>query len=131
MPGSIQTSSMARVYEGPMTQLWRGLARTITGVVIVLTLLFAVHEGVPNPFLVTARENLTHAVYAAMVFGLYAGIRWERVATAVVLPAFTLFTLLNYPITGGLWLGWLHLGFPAAAMAYWLGRRRPPERRGV
>jgi hypothetical protein len=66
-----------------------------------------------------------------MVFGLYAGFRWERVATAVVLPAFTLFTLLNYPTTGGLWMGWLHLIFPAAAMFFWLGRRRQPLRRGI
>ena len=131
MSSRIQTGAMVTVYEGPLTQLCRGAARAVTAVVLALSALFTILEGVPNPFFITGRENLALFTYFVMGLGLYLGFRWERAATALVLPAFTLFTLINFPIAGSVWMGWFYLSFPVAAMLYWLGRRRQPDRRGV
>ncbi len=66
-----------------------------------------------------------------MFIGLYLGLRFERLGGVVVLASFVGFTAANYPITGGLWLGPVHTLFAVAGVLYLLGRRLPPESRGL
>lgn len=110
--------------EGPMVKGARLAARALAIVLLLLVAVFAVFEGVPNPFQMTAREWMCDGGFLLVVAGLIAGWWFERTGGVLVLFGFVLFLTANYPITGSLWVGRSFV-FPLAGLLYLMaGKRR-------
>lgn len=131
MSSTIHAGTVVTSTEGPVRLLCRWAGKVLAILLMLVVAAFAVYEGIPNPFLVTAHENVTNGLFALMFLGLYLGLHFERVGGVLVLVSFAGFTAANYPITGGLWLGPVHGLFALAGVLYLLGRRLPPEHRGL
>lgn len=111
--------------EGPLVKGARLAARVLAVLLIVLVAVFAVYEGVPNPFHMTAREWVCDGGFLMIVVGLIAGWTSERTGGVLVLVGFALFLAANFPITGSLWAG-RSLLFPLTGVLYLIARRRRP-----
>ncbi|MFP4501165.1 MAG: hypothetical protein ACLFTT_09210 [Candidatus Hydrogenedentota bacterium] len=130
MSGAFHTGTVVTSTEGPLRLLCRWTARGLAVLLMLMVIVFAVYEGVPNPFLVSWHENVTNGLFGLMFLGLYLGLQFERLGGVVVLAGFVGFTAATYAITHSLWLGPVHTLFAVAGVLYLLGRRVPPERRG-
>lgn len=131
MTGTIQPAAVVTSAEGPLTLAARGVAKVLCIVIMGYVLVFAVFEGVPNPFLVTWQENLLNGAFFVMFAGLYLGLHYERIGGALVLAGFAAFAAAHYPVSGSFWPGHGFALVLAAALLLLFGRRKQPRRRGV
>ncbi|HNR31508.1 MAG TPA: hypothetical protein PKI11_11520 [Candidatus Hydrogenedentes bacterium] len=109
--------------EGPLVKGTRLAARGLATLLLLMVAVFALYEGVPNPFHMTALEWACDGAFLVMVIGLLAGLRYERLGGAVVLVGFLAFTAAKFPISGHVRPGY-SVVFAVAGVLYLLARRR-------
>lgn len=112
--------------EGPMVKGARLAARTLALVLLLLVAVFAVYEGVPNPFQLTLREWMCDGGFLLVVAGLVAAWWFERTGGLVVIFGYLLFVIANVPITGTIWPG-RSVVFPLTGLLFLIARKRRPS----
>ncbi len=104
-------------YELSVLTIARWTARIIGTLLLLLIAVFAIGEGVPNPFILSPRELLLFAAFATMIVGQIAAFRWEGIGGVLILGGFAFFSIVNHRISinivFGPWLltGLLYLGY--------------------
>ncbi len=63
-------------YELSVLTIARWTARIIGTLLLLLIAIFAIGEGMPNPFILSPREILLFAAPATMLVGLIVAFRW-------------------------------------------------------
>ena len=77
----------------------RWAARIIGGLLALTTLLIAVGEGVPNPFMQPLKVQIGFFALALVLAGILAGWRWELPGGIVSLSGWVLFSLAVIPFS--------------------------------
>lgn len=100
------------------TSKW--IARILGAFVVVLIVVFAVGEGVPNPLAQPPAVAASLAAMAAMLAGLLLAWRWNAAGGLLAVAGFAVFTALN----GFRVNGFLAPAFVAGVlhMIYWATR---------
>lgn len=109
--------------ENPLVQVVRLVARALAVILLVAVAFFAVYEGIPNPFRMTAGEWACDGAFLVMTIGLLAGLRYARIGGVLVLAGYITFCAAAYVVTGHMRLGY-SVVFPALGVLYLLTRRR-------
>ena len=109
--------------EGPFVKGARLAARVVSALLLLIICVFAVYEGVPNPFQMTPREWACDGGFALVFLGLILGWRFEWLGGLMVLAGFAVFMFANYPITGVFWPG-RSIVFPVVGVLFLLARRK-------
>ena len=95
----------------PILTVARWTARILGTLLLLLIAVFAVGEGVPNPFILSQRENLLSIALATMIVGQIAAFRWEGIGGLLVLGGFAFFSVVNHRISLNIVFGpWLLTG---------------------
>jgi hypothetical protein len=90
----------------------RWTARILGGLLLALIATLAIGEGVPNPTLMSLRENLLGIAFQAMIIGQIVAWKWKGIGSFLILGGFALFAVVN-PGFRGMWLvpaPWLATG---------------------
>lgn len=90
----------------------RWIGRAIGLVLVTLLLIFAVGEGMPNPFSEPILVQVGFLALALILIGILAGWKWELSGGLISLFGWGLFVLVpgGYPLTQELELVHLHTG---------------------
>ncbi len=81
--------------ERLLVTVLRWTARTIGTALLVLIAALAIGEGVPNPLVLSLRENLLGAALWTMVLGQIVAWKWEGIGGLLILGGFALFAIVN------------------------------------
>jgi hypothetical protein len=89
----------------------RWTARTIGIALLGLIAVFAIGEGVPNPLVLSLRENLLSVVLLTMIVGQILAWKWEGLGSLLILGGFALFAIVNHGVPLNVVFGpWLVTG---------------------
>ena len=110
-------------YERQILSVARWTARIIGTLLLLLIAIFAIGEGVPNPLILSQRENLLTAALATMIVGQIAAWKWEGVGGVLILGGFAFFSIVNHRISLNIVFGpWLLTGLIYLA-CWWMKRK--------
>ena len=72
-------------YERQILTVAHWTACVVGTAILVLVAIFAIGEGLPNPFALHPRELLLFAALATMIVGLVVGWKWEGIGGLLIL----------------------------------------------
>ncbi|MGO9109709.1 MAG: hypothetical protein ACLP9L_10785 [Thermoguttaceae bacterium] len=98
-------------YERQIVFVARWTARIIGTLLLVLIAIFVIGEGVPNPSILSHRENLLTVAMLTMIVGQIAAWKWEGIGGVLILSSYFLFAIMNHGIPFNIVFGpWLLTG---------------------
>ena len=90
-------------YERIVLRSLRATARFLGSVLFLMIIMFAIGEGIPNPFALSLAEAITFFSFIIMLGGLILAWRMEGIGGLVVLFGYFVFVILNpFSFPGGI-----------------------------
>lgn len=80
----------------------RATARFLGSILFLMIIMFAIGEGIPNPFSLTLSEAITFFSFVVMLSGLIVAWRLEGIGGMVVLLGYLVIVIINpFSFSGG------------------------------
>lgn len=76
----------------------RWTARVVGTAILALIITIGIGEGLPNPLVLSIREQLLFIALATMIVGLVAAWKWERIGGLLILCGPPFFAVVNHGI---------------------------------